>query len=148
MSRPVAVVDTSIFIGAKNPDEVEHSDCLRVLELCHAHRIVGLVSAITVAEVLTGYRVEGDEVGGRQFVDYVGSSGRMVFVPMGMSVCETAADVCGTTSLRIPDAIIVATAIDRSATALLTHDREFGRTRDLVDPLSAKAMLKRIHRAE
>lgn len=148
MSGPVVVVDSSIFIGAKNPDETEHLDCVRVLEMCHQRRFQGLISAISVAEVLTGYRLERDVPGGREFLDYVSSEGRIQFVPVGLEVCEVAADVRASTSLRMPDAIIVATAVERSASAILTHDTEFGRSRAVVPPITAKALIKQLESAK
>jgi predicted nucleic acid-binding protein len=141
MSGPVAVVDTSIFIGAKNPDEVEHRACLRVLDLVHERRIHAFVSAVTLAEVLTGFRLEDDSAGAAEFLSYVTASDRLNFVAVGLSICDIAATVRASMALRLPDAIIVATAIDRSATTIITHDKEFARARSLVPPITARAVI-------
>ncbi len=69
MSGPLAVIDSSVFIGAKSPSELEHADCGRILDLAHHRRIQRLVSTVTVAEVCAGYSTEGDSEGREAFLD-------------------------------------------------------------------------------
>ncbi len=57
MSDPVAFIDSSMFVGAKKLDAVEHVDCVRVLELYHDRHTRVSVSATTLSELLTGHGV-------------------------------------------------------------------------------------------
>jgi predicted nucleic acid-binding protein len=140
MSGPLVVIDTSVFIGAKNPDEPEHDDCGRALNLVHRRRIRGLISTITLAEVLVGYYTEDDSDGRLGFLDYIRTPNRIQVVPVDLEVSEVAARVRSETSLRLPDAIIVASALVQGAQCIVTHDREFEKARHLVTTSSAKAI--------
>lgn len=143
MSGLLAVIDSSVFLGAKNPDEPEHRDCLRVLQLVDQKRITGLVSAITVAEVAAGYYLENDPRGRKEFLSYLRASQRVIVVPVDLEVAELAARLRSEVPLRLPDALIVATALHRGAECVVTHDREFTKAAHIVPVSSAKALAQR-----
>ncbi len=147
MSGPLVVIDSSVFVGAKNSDEREHADCVRILELAHRRRIQGLVSTISVAEVCAGYYVEGDSDGREGFLDYLRGSNRLSVVPVDLAIADVAASLRARTSLRLPDALIVASALVRRAECVVTHDREFAKARTLVAPASAKELADRMEGA-
>lgn len=144
MSGHVAVIDTSIFVGAKSPEEPEHEDCERVLELAHQGRFRSIVSTVTVAEVCTGYRLAKDDGGRASFLDYLRSAETFETVPLGIELADEAARLRSETSLKLPDAIILASGLDRSADLLVTHDREFQRARKCLTVLSAREFLRKI----
>jgi predicted nucleic acid-binding protein len=144
MSGPLAVIDSSVFIGAKDPDEPEYKDCLRVLQLVDQQRVRGLVSTITIAEVAAGYYLEGDTEGRQEFLSYLRASHRITVVPVDLEVAEVAARVRSEVSLRLPDALIVATALHRGAECVVTHDREFTKAAHIVPTSTAKTLAQRV----
>jgi predicted nucleic acid-binding protein len=144
MSGPLAVIDSRIFIGAKNPDEPEHRECLRVLQLVDQQRIMGLVSRIPVAEVAVGYNLENDAEGRQEFPSYLRASHRITVVPVDLEVTEVAARLQSEVSLRLPEALIVATALHPGAECVVTHDREFMKAAHIVPASSAKAPALRV----
>jgi predicted nucleic acid-binding protein len=146
MSGPVVLLDTSIFVGAKNSDERESECCRRVLELAHQCQIRALVSAISVAEVCVGYARADDSTGRNAFLDYLRGSTRIDVVAVDLDVAEAAAGIRAQTSLRLPDALIVGSALVRGAESIVTHDREFEKVRSLIPPCSARQFLSRIDR--
>ena len=146
MSGPTAVVDTSIFVGAKNPEEPEHQDCERVLELAHQGRFHALVSAVTVAEVCAGYYLEKDDPGRAVFLDYLSSAGVFEIVPLDTLLADRAARVRSETSLKLPDAIILASGLERGASFVVTHDSAFAKASGLLTALSARECLRKLER--
>jgi predicted nucleic acid-binding protein len=82
------------------------------------------VSAVTIAEVLTGPLQAGDEALARRY--------RALFetwriVPLDADVAEGAARLRAAYRLKLPDAVQAASALAINADALVTHDRDFAR---------------------
>ncbi|HTT36024.1 MAG TPA: PIN domain-containing protein [Thermoplasmata archaeon] len=146
MSGPIVVVDTSIVVGAKNPNEPEHADCTRVLELAHTNRFRPLLSAVSVSEVCVGYHAEQDQNGRQVFLDYVRSANVFELVPVDLHVAEEAARIRAVSGLRLPDAIIVATGVLGKAEFVVTHDLAFVKSSNLLPVTSAKELVTRLTR--
>lgn len=95
----------------------------------HASGAIGLaVSAITLAEVLTGPLKAHDEILAKRYRSTLESWHVVDFTP---EIAESAARFRATAGLRLPDAVQVASAVAIGADALVTHDRDFSRVRAL-----------------
>jgi predicted nucleic acid-binding protein len=146
MSGPIVVVDTSIVVGAKNPSELEHADCTRLLELAHERRFRPLLSAVSVSEVCVGYYADDDTVGRQVFLDYVRTAGVFELLPVDLAIADEAARIRARSGLRLPDAIIIATGVLGKAESVVTHDLAFDKSRDLLPSMSAQALVKQLTR--
>jgi predicted nucleic acid-binding protein len=99
-----------------------------VFEAQDAGRLQIAVSALTVAEVLTGPLRARDEALTRRY--------RRVFetwqvVDMDLDIAESAARLRASLGLKLADAVQAASALAIGAAALITHDRDFSRLRAL-----------------
>ena len=86
------------------------------------------VSAITVAEVIAGPLAAGKEALAEQ---YRAALGRWLVAPVTEELAALAARFRARFRLRLPDAIQLATAVHTGSYALMTHDRDFSRVRDV-----------------
>ena len=148
MSGPVAVLDTSVFVSAKVPDEPEHSASAQLLELAHLRRFRAIVSTVTVSELSAGYHRVRDDLGRRAFLDYVRSAGTIEAVSVDVDVADEAARIRSETALRLPDALIVATGIRSGAECIVTHHRGFARAKGRIRICSAREYLRRLGPAQ
>ena len=85
------------------------------------HQLV--LSTVTLAEVLTGpFRVSDEQLAD----DYRQALTRppWVVADLTIAIAHRAARIRGQTRLRLPDAAIVATALEMSCIALVSHDRD------------------------
>ena len=83
-----------------------------------------VISTVTLAEVLTGPWREGDE---RLVDDYRQTLTRpptWLVADLTVAVANRAARIRSQTRLRLPDAAILATALEMSCIALVSHDRD------------------------
>jgi predicted nucleic acid-binding protein len=80
------------------------------------------VTAITIAEVLTGPLAAGEEILARR---YRGILESWQVIDLDADIAESAARLRGLFRLRLADAVQVASAIAINADALVTHDRDF-----------------------
>jgi predicted nucleic acid-binding protein len=86
------------------------------------------VSAITLAEVLAGPFAAGNEVLAKRYRATLES---WQIVDLTSALAEDAARLRARLKLRLADAVQVASALAINAHALVTHDRDFSRVRDL-----------------
>jgi predicted nucleic acid-binding protein len=97
----------------------------RFQPLFEAHergRLRFAVTAITVAEVLTGPLRAGDEALARR---YRAMLEHWQPVPVDIDIIESAARLRASLRLKLADAIQVASALAINAAALVTYDRDF-----------------------
>ena len=90
--------------------------------------IVLAITTVTIAEVLTGPLRAGEEALAKR---YRAALETWQVVDFTCDIAESAARLRGKYSLKLPDAIQVASALAINADALVTHDRDFAIVRGL-----------------
>ena len=80
------------------------------------------ISTIAIAEVLAGPFKHGQDVLAKRYEKALGG---FEVVPVTTEIAVTAARLCASTGLRLPDSLQAATALEVGAVALVTHDRDF-----------------------
>lgn len=121
-------VDTAPFIYVLE-DHPEFADrFIGLFEAAAQARIDILVSAITIAEVLTGPASAGLAALGKR---YEKALCQYEVVPVTAPVASLAALLRLRYRLRLPDAMQLACALEAGAHALVTHDRNFRAVKDL-----------------
>jgi len=124
----LVVVDTAPFIYLldDHPDFAPQFQGLFEAQ-ARGHLRIAL-STITLAEVLVGPLRKGQDTLARR---YERALAGFELVPVTAEVAATAARLRATSGLQLPDALQAATAIECSAVALVTHDRDFSRLQGL-----------------
>ena len=86
------------------------------------------MSVISLSEVLAGpFRSGLDAVAKR----YETSLGGLEIIPVSSEIAILAARLRTSARLRLPDALVAATALEIGAAALVTHDRDFSKLEGL-----------------
>jgi predicted nucleic acid-binding protein len=86
------------------------------------------VTTVSIAEVLAGPLKAGEEALAKRYRTALES---WTVVPLDADIAESAARLRSSYSLKLPDAIQLASALSINADALVTHDRDFSRVRGL-----------------
>ena len=89
----------------------------------------GVISAITVAEVLTGFYVAGDEkraAKAKSLLQDLALNGFEI-VPVTFEVADSAARLRAKKGGRLPDALIAATAINKAADLVYSQNEDLQR---------------------
>jgi len=113
----VALLDTSIVIAALNRHDTLHQPASRAV-LAERDRHVLAMSALTYAELLVGPLRTGPEA--VEVVERFAAQTRILDV--SASIGRLAAELRATRSLKLPDAVIVATGLRHEADVILTGD--------------------------
>jgi predicted nucleic acid-binding protein len=90
-----------------------------------------MVSAITLAEVLSGPLSVGNEVLAETYRTALTSSEGWSLVPVTEQIATSAARFRAKYRLKLPDAIQLSTVVTSGAYALVTHDRDFRAVTDV-----------------
>jgi predicted nucleic acid-binding protein len=122
VSGPDAIVDTNIFVSARNPREAGHAACRAILEAIDSDRIQAIVSTVTLAELRAGFSPEMVPTVWRPLSAHLHSSPNYVVEAVDSDIAEAAGELRQSKPLTIPDAIIVATGQVRRAKCLVTQD--------------------------
>jgi predicted nucleic acid-binding protein len=88
------------------------------------------ISTLTLAEVLTGPLRTGHDALAQRYEKAL--TEHFVVAPVTTAIAALAARMRARYSLKLPDAIQLATALELQAAALVTHDRDFAKVQDLM----------------
>jgi predicted nucleic acid-binding protein len=113
----VALLDTSVVIGALNRDDALHEIAGQAVRT-ERDRHALAISALTYAEILVGpLRAGGGAV---EVVERFAAQVRIV--DLSPAIARLAAELRATRGLKLPDAVIVATGLRLEADMIVTTD--------------------------
>ncbi len=84
-----------------------------------------VISTVTLVEVLTGPLRAADSALAEMYRAALTSPPTWRVVDLNPSIAHRAAQIRARSRLRLPDAVQMATALETSSIALVTHDRDF-----------------------
>ncbi len=123
------VLVDSAHIIYKLESHGKFAKCFACLFQCHANGEIDLaVTAITIAEVLTGPLDAGEEALAKRYRAVLEAWRVLAFTS---DIAEGAARIRGRYGMKLPDAIQVASALAVNADALVTHDLDLAKVRGL-----------------
>jgi len=117
-------LDADAIVGFLDRSHALHSSAVELIGHAAARNSLA-ISAITFAEVLTGVRLghHDETLVGGFFADLI-----TVVTPVDEEVAETAARIRAETGLRMPDSLVLATAlVQLDVSALITGDAKLAK---------------------
>jgi predicted nucleic acid-binding protein len=96
-----------------------------VLEAIEAGQVAGLITTITLAEVLTAPAQAGNRRAMQDYELYLTHFPNLRLIPLDVALARETALVRAATGLRMPDAVNVAAARLYDADAVVTNDRRW-----------------------
>jgi len=128
--KPLKIaLDTNIFICFLEGTKPYASKVENLLNSFMKRENEGMISTINVAEVLTGFYVAGDEKKAtktKRLLKDLTINGFEI-VPVTFEIADLAASLRAKRGGKLPDALIVATAIDRAANFIYSQDEDLHR---------------------
>jgi predicted nucleic acid-binding protein len=122
-------LDTNVLIYFFEGAEPQASKVEKILGTIMKGQDEGLVSTITIAEVLTGFYIAGDAAKAakaKKLLKDLTLNGFKI-VPVTFEIADLAANLRAKRGGRLPDALIVATALNQSASAIYSQDKDLQR---------------------
>ena len=122
-------LDTNILIYYLEGIEPETSKVGKILDGFMNSENEGLISTITVAEILTGFYLTGDITRAVKVKKLLNDLTLNSFkiVPVTFEIADLAANLRAEKGGRLPDALILATAINQRANIIYSQDKDLQR---------------------
>ncbi|HLN50457.1 MAG: type II toxin-antitoxin system VapC family toxin [Thermoplasmata archaeon] len=127
MTGPTVIVDTNVFVSARNRHEPGFASCRRLLDRIDQDEYRAIVSTVTVAEIRAGMVPEEVSTVWRAMLTHLLTSANYRVAPMDAEIAEAAGGLRASSRLTLPDAVIVATGQLHGAAYLVTQDQELAR---------------------
>jgi len=138
------VLDTNIFLNVKNREEPYYDSSRRVLNTVDEGRMRAVISVVSIAELCAGYYSARDERGKQELIMHLLSSKGFIIVDLDVKLADAAGRIRAETGLRLPDAIIVASGLERGATYIVTHDDEFKKGERFLEAVTSQELTRRL----
>jgi predicted nucleic acid-binding protein len=136
------VLDTNILLNVKNREEPYYEPSKQVLDAADEGRIHAAISVVSIAELCAGYYSAGDERGKQELIMHLLSSKGFSIVELDVKLADVAGKIRAETGLRLPDAIIVASGLERRAAYIVTHDEEFRKGRRYLEAVTSQELVR------
>lgn len=138
----VILLDTNIFLNVKNKEQQFYEFSKKLLDSVDDGKFRAILSVISVAEICAGYHEAGEEREKDDFMAHIQSSPNFKVVNLDPSLADYSGKIRAQTKLRLPDAILVATALIQKARTIATHDERLKNASKLIKIASARELLK------
>lgn len=129
MKTSKIALDTNILIYFFEDVEPYSSAVEGLLRAFMKRKRVGVISTINIAEILTGFYVAGEEEKAKKakmFFKDLTCDGFEI-TPVTFEIADLAANLRAKRGGKLPDALIVATAINRTADRIYSQDEDLFR---------------------
>lgn len=124
MSAPRLYLDANVFIAAYETETARSDHAWWILTAIEDGEFVGVTSELTLAEILVKPIEDGDEDLVRRYKDIVTSGDELIVVAVDRDILIEAAGLRSQRkSLRLPDAIHVASARRAGCAHIVSDDR-------------------------
>jgi predicted nucleic acid-binding protein len=132
VSGPVVLVDTNVFVSARNRHEIGHSSCRKFLDAIDNGRYRAIVSVVTVAELRAGISSSEVATVWKAILSHLHTSPHYQLEAVDSDIAETAGELRATHRITLPDALVIATGQLRGASMIVTQDRELSRRQSIM----------------
>jgi predicted nucleic acid-binding protein len=132
VSGPRGLIDTNVFVSARNRHEIGHSACRHLLDRIDDGELRGVVSVVSVAELRAGLSTTETGAVWKPFISHLLASRSYEIATVDVSISELAGAIRQESKLSLPDALIVATAKLLGVDFIVTQDRDIGKSQSLV----------------
>jgi predicted nucleic acid-binding protein len=130
MGNPMKIAfDTNILIDFLEGKEPQAGKMETILSSIMKGQDEGVISTVSVAEILTGFYIAGDTSKAqiaKKLLNDLTINGFSI-VPVTFEVADLAAQLRAKRGGKLPDALIIATAINQKANLIYSQDKDLQR---------------------
>ena len=130
-------LDTNVFVGVLNK-EPSSTDSSKILDRIDSGALSCVVSTLVIAERYAGYHLAGQIREKDDFHTHLEASQSYEIVDLSTGVADQAGRIKAETGLKLPDAIVVASAIKGGAEFLVSNDESLKKAAKFIRVLSSR----------
>ncbi len=115
-------IDTNIILNVINREKIFFNSSKQLLDKISNGDIHGVISTIVLSEVLTGFYMNNDMVSPKMFKEGLIENPNFLIVPVTSEIADLAAKIRSNNNIKLPDAIIISTAVISKSDYLVSND--------------------------
>ncbi len=130
-------VDTNIFVGVLNKESLSASS-KEILDKIDSGSLDCVVSTVVIAEMCAGYHMAGEADEKDDFLAHLQGSQSYDIIELSVGIADQAGRIKAATGLKLPDAIIVASAVKGEAECLITNDESLKKAAEFIKVVTSR----------
>jgi predicted nucleic acid-binding protein len=136
-------LDTNIFVGVVNK-EPQAADSKGILDAIDAGSLDCVLSTVVTAEMCAGYYIQGRLEDKDEFLTHIETSQGYTIVELSVGVADQAGRIKAETGLKLPDAIVAASAIKGRAECLVSNDETIKKAAKFIRVLTSREFIDEV----
>ena len=125
MSGIRVCIDTNVFLNVLNRESVFYQDSKEVLNAVDLGTLEAVIPTLVIAEILTGFYTDNKGDKAEQFLSTIISNKNIEVVQLSIEIAASSAVVRAKTGMRLPDAMVMSTALHEKVDYMVTNDGNF-----------------------
>jgi predicted nucleic acid-binding protein len=117
-------LDTNVILNVINKEELFFDSSRQLLDKISDGELEGVISTVVLSEFLTGFYMNNDIKSSKIFKESLIESRTFIIMPVDTQIADLAAKIRSKDKIKLPDAIILATAILSKSTYLVSSDAD------------------------
>ena len=124
------IIDTNVFVSARNPQERGFVAARRLLDRIDRGEFRAAVSTVTLAELRAGFLPQEVTPVWKPLLRHFLSSPNYRIEPVSPEIAERAGELRATSRLTLPDCMIIGTGQVLGISLVVTQDKDLARQQD------------------
>jgi predicted nucleic acid-binding protein len=138
-------LDTNVILNVINKEELFFDSSRQLLDKISDGELEGVISTVVLSEILTGFYMNNDIKSSKIFKESLIESRTFIIMPVDTEIADLAAKIRSKDKIKLPDAIILATAILSKSTYLVSSDADIiYRTNYGIEVVNSNKLMKMI----
>lgn len=108
-----------------NRESVFYQDSKEVLNAVDLGTLEAVIPTLVIAEILTGFYTDNKDDKAEQFLSTIISNKNIEVVQLSIEIAASSAVVRAKTGMRLPDAMVMSTALHEKVDYMVTNDGNF-----------------------
>ena len=130
-------LDTNVFVGVVNKEPASQNS-KKILDEIDSGSLGCVLSTVVIAEMCAGYYAEGQTNEKDDFLAHVESSRGYEIVELSVGLADQAGRIKAETGLKLPDAIVVSSALKGGAECLISNDESLKKAEKFIRVLTSR----------
>ena len=140
-------IDTNIFVDVHNKESLSASS-KQILDKIDSGSLHCVVSTVVIAEMCAGYHMAGETKEKDDFLTHLQGSQNYDIIELSVGIADQAGRIKAATGLKLPDSIIVASAVKGGSECLITNDESLKKAEKFIKVVSSKEFVDRKEEAD
>ncbi len=134
-------IDTNVFLNVINKEGTFYANSSKILYALARGKLEAVVPTLVIAEILTGYYASKKDSEANEFLSVSLTNEHLRISPLSVEIAAISSKIRANTGLRLPDAVVLGTALQDKADFLVTNDEHFPKVFGNLKVLGSKGMV-------